>query len=85
MVNYECNICAKNFNHKGNYEKHLKCAKPCKKTQPCSTQTQPFSTQTQQIKPNPTKEYNDMQCCFCFFIKTFTSFFMAYSTIFIYK
>jgi len=65
MVNYECNICAKNFNHKGNYEKHLKCAKPCKKTQPCSTQTQPFSTQTQQIKPNPTKEYNDMQCCCC--------------------
>jgi len=31
MVKYECSLCSKIFAHKGNYNKHLTCLKPCSK------------------------------------------------------
>ena len=31
MVKYECSTCCKNFDHKGNFEKHINRLKPCTK------------------------------------------------------
>ena len=58
MVKHECSNCFKIFNHKGNYEKHIKCAKPCKINNPCKSIVNPLYTKTDLV-------INDMQCCCC--------------------
>ena len=65
MVKYDCNICAKQFNHKGNYEKHINNAKPCKKTNPFQSKTNPFQSIPNPLFPKMDLNNDDTQCCCC--------------------
>ena len=50
MVNHVCTNCLKEFNHKSNYDQHLKRKKPCLKVVP---------------KIQVIKKENPLQCCEC--------------------
>ena len=58
-VNYQCDICLKNFNHKGTYDRHLQKLKLCVKPQQLLTIPEPILTK-------PVEQLNDLQCCSCF-------------------
>ena len=63
-VNYQCDICLKNFNHKGTYDRHLQKLKICVKPQQLLTIPEPILTK-------PVEQLNELQCCCC--LKSFVN------------
>ena len=59
MVNHVCTNCLKEFNHKSNYDQHLKRKKPCLKVVPKIIVIEDIDPL---IKPSQ----NILQCCGCF-------------------
>ena len=59
MVNHVCTNCLKEFNHKSNYDQHLKRKKPCLKVVP-------KIIVIEDIDPLINPSQNILQCCGCF-------------------
>jgi hypothetical protein len=67
MVKHECSNCLKCFNHKSNYDQHLKRKKSCLKVDPKIQ----IIEEIVPIVPLMDPEINKLQCCGCF--KMFSS------------
>ena len=62
MVKYECSICCKTFNLKGNYTQHINRKYPC---EPSLTNIEPIAINTEPISTIVHDVFNDTQCCCC--------------------
>ena len=62
MVKYECVICSKIFNLKGNYTQHINRKYPC---EPSSTKIEPIIIKPELNSTIVNEVFNDTQCCCC--------------------